>query len=178
MASHGACSPRPTRDGQSPHQLPPHGDTYFPAWIPSQVDDSFIRIRSLLIPASLYRSMRRWARATIASLSKESLRGRSRDSGARQPARGCVACPARSSLAGLIFEQGPEASSSRGSAATAAPGRHGLKSSCCPRPTSPVSPASLPCIHFCGYAAWNFLQYFCSKQHKKFISSICNLFLS
>lgn len=38
----------------SPHQLPPHGDTYFPAWIPSQVDDSFIRIRSLLIPASLY----------------------------------------------------------------------------------------------------------------------------
>lgn len=127
----------------SPHQLPPHGDTYFPAWIPSQVDDSFIRIRSLLIPASLYRSMRRWARATIASLSKESLRGQGRDRGAQQPARGCVACPAQSTLAGLIFKQDPEMSSSSWTSShssTWAPrGEPRTESSCRPLPASPVS---------------------------------------
>lgn len=40
---------------------------------PLQVDDSFIRIWSLLTLASLWRWMRRLAQATMASLSKESL---------------------------------------------------------------------------------------------------------
>lgn len=49
-------------------------------------------------------------------------------------------------------------------------------SGCCSRPPL-VGPEALPGVHFRGYAAWNFLQYFCPKQHKKFINSICNLFL-
>lgn len=36
----------------SPQQALPHGAPYFPAWIPSQVDESFTRILSLLTPAS------------------------------------------------------------------------------------------------------------------------------
>lgn len=34
-----------------------------------------------------------------------------------------------------------------------------------------------PCIYFCGHTARYPLQYFCPKQYKKLIASICNLFL-
>lgn len=46
---------------------------YLAASIPSQVDDSLIRILSLEIPACLYRSISFLARAMEPSLSKDSL---------------------------------------------------------------------------------------------------------
>lgn len=48
----------------------------------------------------------------------------------------------------------------------------GGPSSCCP-----ACPAPLPGIYFRGHAAWNLLQYFCSKQHVKLIDRVLNLFL-